>query len=765
MDQTYFGRICPHCKQPLTPRDIIAVCGVCHVPQHLSCWQKNEGCTTPGCHGRIEQILNNPPVVTMPTPAAAPRPVQPPVAAASTEPPIIVLSESKKSVFLKDIPLVMEETVLKHNRINDTVFATCTFRSLTDRPIKAILIEISCKDTWGNTLSEPILFQYIDLATQRDSLFGQNTPIVLPDASARSFQVSVKKVLFADETLLDGNGVACIMDAPVSLSQQLERNELVIQYKRETTQNAQFVPVCSQDYWRCTCGGINTGAEETCHLCGTAMAVMVDSLNPEALQANLAHFLAQMQAADEKAKAEQAERLRQAQEKARLEQERLQQEMQQRQEEAQRLYQEQEQARIALMAQKKKKRKKALIITAIIAVPVLTALILGAIFFGIPYLNYRNACDALENGYYEDAYQGFVDLDGFMDSDELAKKALYQQAVADLEDQDFDSAYELFVQLGDYEDSADKAKEALYQKAIYLFQTGKYDAAHEIFVSLGKYVYSEDMAKECLYQKATKLLAEEQFDAARDLFLSLGKYSDSDYMATECLYQKGMDYLFGAGNWDAAMKIFTQIVNNYESHASNSKEMLKECQYQQACALLEVGEYKQAVSLFVELDRYNDSISKANEARYSYVLTHKNNDDKTTYEYLKALKTARYSNADSIYKELYDWKITVLGWNSDPNSTTYKTSISKYNPVYCHFKLTGGTPGETTVIHITGSLPNGNSIDYTFSYATEDGWVGWFGWSDGIYNNPQYGTTGSIYLTFYDRYGIKIGTASVRISS
>ena len=112
---------------------------------------------------------------------------------------------------------------------------------------------------------------------------------------------------------------------------------------------------------------------------------------------------------------------------------------------------------------------------------------------------------------------------------------------------------------------------------------------------------------------------------------------------------------------------------------------------------------------------------------------------------------------------MYNWKVTVLGWNSSEDKGNYKTTISKYNPVYCHITLTGGTPGASTVIQVKGTKPDGTSINYTFNSAWEDDFTGWYGWTDGLYTYPAYGDTGYIRVYFYDSTGALIGSSSVYI--
>lgn len=468
MRKEYIGKTCPYCKTPLVEGDTVVFCSVCDMPHHLSCWQDNQGCTTFGCTGSIKEIIGNDSVSVaapaapqpIPAPVAAPNPVKPtkpaPAPVEQAEKPIEILYESKEIVFMSDVPLVLENTAIIIDRTKDKLFARCTFRSITDKAIKAVLIEISCQDVWGSTLGEPIAFQYLDLRTKRDTKFGQTNPIGLPDKTTRKIKVAVKKVLFADDSVVSGGSVAFTMPAPVLLSQHLGSEALAAEYARETSPKAQFVPEASNGYWRCTCGSLNTGAEEKCYNCGCTQEQLTAALNPEALNANMVRFAEAKRAAAEKAQAEQAERIRQAEEQVRLEQERKEQEF-----------------KIAENLERKKKRRKKAVRAIIISLVIVALLGCGVVFFGIPYMNYRAACEAFDNGEYDAAYQAFVDLGNFMDSDDMALKSKYEKAKSLLTTKNYESAYKLLKELGSYKDADEKLTDCIYSWADNVLSRGK----------------------------------------------------------------------------------------------------------------------------------------------------------------------------------------------------------------------------------------------------------------------------------------------------
>ena len=603
MSKKYIGKTCPYCKTPLVEGDTVVFCSVCDMPHHLSCWQDNQGCTTFGCTGSIKEIIGNDagvvaaPVAPQPVPApvVTPKPVQAapikpapaPAQVEQTEKPIETLYESKEMVFMSDVPIVLENTAIIIDRTKDKLFARCTFRSITDKAIKAVLIEISCQDVWGSSLGEPIAFQYLDLKTKRESKFGQTNPIDLPDKTTRKIKVAVKKVLFADDSVASGGGVAFTLPAPVLLSKHLGSDALASEYARETSPKAQFVIESANAYWRCACGALNTDTEEKCYNCGCTKEQLTAALNPETLNANMVRFAEAKRAAAERAQAEQAERIRLAEEQVRMEQARKEQEF-----------------KIAENLERKKKRRKKTVTAIIVSLVIVALLGCGVVFFGIPYFNYQAACNALDDGQYDVAYQAFLDLDGFLGSDEMAT----------------------------------------------------------------------------------------------------------------------------------------------------------ESQYQKACNYLDKKNYKQAISIFEDISHYKNSEKKISECMYGYVLAHKNNSDRTTYDYLLTLKSAGYKDSATIYKDLYSWKITVSGWSTGENNTNYKTSLSRYSAVYCHLKLSGGIPGGSTRLTYSGTQPNGRTFDGVFEDEWEAGWSGWVYWEDGL------SSSGTLKINFYDENNNLIGSSSVKIT-
>ena len=248
-----------------------------------------------------------------------------------------------------------------------------------------------------------------------------------------------------------------------------------------------------------------------------------------------------------------------------------------------------------------------------------------------------------------------------------------------------------------------------YNKAVELVASEKYEEAILAFEALDGFKDSKQQIENChaelneiAYQKAIQTFSSKKYEEAYLQFSALGTYKESGTKATESAIKAG-DTLLAQKNYDAAFDWYKKV---------GRKDLI-------------------------------------NEAKYQYVITHRNNDDWTTLEFVNDLVDAKYKDASSISKEVQAWKVEIIAVNSDPNSTQNKTSISKYDPVYVHFRLTGGTPNGSIEPYIHYKMPNGKTGTYSWNYSCKDGDVLWYGWEGGIYTTPQYGQDGTLTVSIY----------------
>lgn len=691
------------------------------------------------------------------------------------------LYEDKKNIIQHDVPIMLDNVAIVKDSREDKLFVRCRFKALSDRAIKAIMVELYGKGVWDTETKKLMDFQYMDLNTKHGELFGQTTPIPLEDNSIREVQVRITKLSYEDGEICDCDSEYIELSESQNLMEFLEVKELVDEYKRLTTPKAEYV-ITEADYiWRCTCGVININREE-CSSCNSQKELLKDLLDRRKLANSYNVYSEEQRIKQTEERREREERKREAEERIRK-------------------VQEEKEAREKAEAEerklkKKKKINKISIITGSVVGTVALALLL--IFVIIPFARYKGACSNVDKHKYDKAYETFVDLDDYKDSKKKATETIYKKGQYLSEQGQYIEAAETFERIPDYEDSKTLAEEcrdeASYQDAMSLYEAGSYLEAADGFEKLGSYSDSKDWKNKSRYDYATKMLNEGNYKEAYTYFDELGNYEDSASQANEAQYLYGKQ-LDSEEDYKTAIQQYEDL-NNFK----DSKDLLKDARYnyavelyndkdyvesaelfnlirdykdvadyidnanyyggQQLCA---DGEHKKAVLFYSRIENggFDDLNEKINEAKYGYVKKHKNSTDTTTYNYLKDLKAIGYSDASSIYEDLYAWEAKITPSKYSTYTTTPSYTSSKYSTTYFHFEIKGGPPGESTTLKYSMTWPDGSSHTGYFDGDWKSGYTGsFYGW----YNNPAYGATGTMWGYVYDENGNMIGSASIELT-
>ncbi len=224
-------------------------------------------------------------------------------------------------------------------------------------------------------------------------------------------------------------------------------------------------------------------------------------------------------------------------------------------------------------------------------------------------------------------------------------------------------------------------------------------------------------------------------------------------------YQNAMS-LMNNGRYDDAKTAFKSL-----GEYRDSKTMVKECKYRKGMSLLDSGKYEKAVSIFMSLGGYKDSKEQRSVSMYQYVVHHKTRSDVVTYEYLKELKKSNYKDSAKIFDSLYSWKVTLPVWNHDnSNETISYARLDIEEPIYFHFKVTGGKPNEKTQIKYEVFWPDGSSSFNAFDSPFEDGETSWIQMT--IYpDNLQGAYTDELRILIYDGNNNLLCDESVKVCS
>jgi len=141
--------------------------------------------------------------------------------------------------------------------------------------------------------------------------------------------------------------------------------------------------------------------------------------------------------------------------------------------------------------------------------------------------------------------------------------------------------------------------------------------------------------------------------------------------------------------------------------------------YDEANTALENGDYNSAIVAFTELaDKgFSDSAEKLKEAKYEYIKNNLDRDDSRCVGYLEELKNEEYKDTESLYNELYSWKVKIA-INTTKQSSIHKDKINvtgQLFPFYhFNFRTYDGPPDGEYRGRYEVVFSNGSKISDTY---------------------------------------------------
>jgi len=128
--------------------------------------------------------------------------------------------------------LIAAGALLKDNHTNK-VLVQLKFRNISQKAIKSVKVKVNAYDTAKGRLDGIDTFSYLDLSVAANEEFGQSTPIPLPDATTRSFDVEILSVVHTDNEVFTPNTLSAAEAAPKDIIEGVQRVEAEKQAVRE----------------------------------------------------------------------------------------------------------------------------------------------------------------------------------------------------------------------------------------------------------------------------------------------------------------------------------------------------------------------------------------------------------------------------------------------------------------------------------------------------------------------------------------------------
>lgn len=193
------------------------------------------------------------------------------------------LSKAEMMEIPDDLPVLIEYADVFCTEDREKFFLRCRFKSLSDKEISALMVDIFCFDVWGKELTPIEDVQILDLSAQRGEEFGYSQKIVLADINTRSVKVVLKRIKFANGMIVECNGESVSIPKAMPLGEYFASEELAQRYIRAVSPKAYAVPRWLGKYWMCACGELNTAEQEICIQCKAWKHTVFSALDPEYL--------------------------------------------------------------------------------------------------------------------------------------------------------------------------------------------------------------------------------------------------------------------------------------------------------------------------------------------------------------------------------------------------------------------------------------------------------------------------------------------------
>lgn len=190
---------------------------------------------------------------------------------------------------MADCPLLMVTHALTKDTSNNTIFLQCKFQNLSNKKIKAFNIRVACFDVTGQPLTAVDSFSYLDISIAPDKLFGDQTPVPLPDCETRAFHIIPQKIVFDNNVIWENADKQPFSAAEYEQKRISSLGELADQYKRDLRDICSkatahtYLPARKDGFTICGCGKIMLDSTRTCPACGVAIDRLFALNNEETL--------------------------------------------------------------------------------------------------------------------------------------------------------------------------------------------------------------------------------------------------------------------------------------------------------------------------------------------------------------------------------------------------------------------------------------------------------------------------------------------------
>lgn len=200
-----------------------------------------------------------------------------------------IVQHEKRLFWLQDCPVLLHSFALTKNNTNNSIFLQCKFENIADTAIKAMNIAVKCSDVSHQELANVDNFPYLDINVQPYTLFGDKTPVALPNNTTRNVRIIPLKVIFSDDTTWENTSERAYELAEYEQQPISSLGELADQYKRDLhkictdSEKHNYLPANVNGFTVCGCGKVVLPDTQYCASCGIDFSKLFAINNSEIL--------------------------------------------------------------------------------------------------------------------------------------------------------------------------------------------------------------------------------------------------------------------------------------------------------------------------------------------------------------------------------------------------------------------------------------------------------------------------------------------------
>lgn len=200
-----------------------------------------------------------------------------------------IVQHEKRLHWLKDCPVLLQSYALTKNNTNNSIFLQCKFENIANKSIKAMNIAVKCSDVSHQELADVDNFPYLDINVQPYVLFGDKTPVALPNNTTRNVRIIPLKVIFSDDTTWENTSERAYESAEYEQQPISSLGELADQYKRDLhkictdSEKHNYLPANVNGFTVCGCGKVVLPDTQYCASCGVDFLKLFAINNSEIL--------------------------------------------------------------------------------------------------------------------------------------------------------------------------------------------------------------------------------------------------------------------------------------------------------------------------------------------------------------------------------------------------------------------------------------------------------------------------------------------------